>query len=154
MGLSRDSAESAEPTTSVYTTTRTLDLWRLLRLVCGIQGGYYLVTGLWLLLDRFVALPGPWSVTNLTDRAFGTDVVVALTALIGLILLVSTARARPDGLFTGLGLGAALTFLVVGWRYRGGFSGWIYVELLVELFFVLALFGSFWAAVIADRRRR
>ena len=144
----------AAPTTSAYTTTRTLDLWRLLRLVCGIQGGYYLLTGLWLLIDRFIDLPGPWSVMQLTSRAFGTDIVVSLTALIGLILLISATRARPDGLFTGLGLGTALTFLVAGWRYRGAFNGWIYLELLVELFFILALFGSFWAADIADRRRR
>lgn len=154
MGVARDDIESAEPTTSAYTVTRTRDLWRLLRLVCGIQGAYYLITGLWPLLDRFAPLPGPWSVTNLTARAFGTDIVVALTALIGLILLISTSRPRPDGLFTGLGLGTALTFLVAGWRYRGSFNGWIYLELLVELLFILALFGSFWAAVIADRRRR
>jgi hypothetical protein len=154
MPSSRASVDPEEQPTSAYTTARTLDLWRLLRLVCGVQGTYYLLTGLWLLLDRFVALPGPWSVTRLTTRAFGPDVVVALTALIGLILLVSAARPRPDPLFTGLGFGTALTFLLVEWRYRGIFSRWIYLEIILELLFLVALFGSFWAAVIADRRRR
>lgn len=148
---------SAEPTTartSPYTTGRTLDLWRLLRLVCGLQGGYYLITGLWPLLDRLVALPGPYSVTHLTTRAYGSDLIVALTALIGLVLLISASRVRPDGLFTGLGFGAALAFLIAGWRYRGDFSGWVYLELLAELLFALALAASFAAAVIGDRRRR
>jgi hypothetical protein len=154
MQSSRAGDESVEEPTSVYTTSRTLDLWRLLRLVCGVQGAYYLLTGLWLLADRFVNLPGPWSVTELTGRNFGNDVVVALTTLIGLIMLISTSRARPDGLFTGLGFGTALTFFVAAWRYRGPFSNWIYLELIVELIFMLALFGAFWAAVIADRRRR
>jgi hypothetical protein len=154
MRAPRADDEVAEESASVYTTARTLDLWRLLRLVCGVQGGYYLLTGLWLLADRFINLPGPWSVTRLTGRDFGNDVVVGLTVLIGIILLVSTQRQRPDGLFTGLGFGTALAFFVAEWRYRGPFSNWIYLELLVELVFMLALFGSFWAAVIADRRRR
>ena len=153
MGVSPDKAETARIPTTSYTVTQTRDLWMLLRLVCGTQGAYYLLTGLWLLLDRFVALPGPLSVMELTTRAFGTDVVVALTALIGLILLLSSLRVRPDGLFTGLGLGTALTFLIAGWRYRGEFSGWIYLELITEFVFAAALFVSFWAAVIADRRR-
>ncbi len=134
--------------------SRTLDLWRLLRLVCGLQGAYYLVTGLWPLLDRLFALPGPYSVTHLAARAYGSDLVAALTALIGLALLISSSRVRPDGLFTGLGFGTALAFLIVGWRYRGEFGGWIYLVLLVELLFALALAASFAAAVINDRRRR
>ncbi len=52
------------------------------------------------------------------------------------------------------GILTAVAFLVVAWRYHGTFSGWIYLELLIELLFALALFGSFWAAVIAERRRR
>jgi hypothetical protein len=154
MRPSRASAEPVEETGSAYSVARTIDLWRLLRFVCGVQGGYYLLTGLWLLVDRVVGLPGPWSVTRLTAPGFGNEVVVALTALIGLVLLISAARARPDPLFTGLGFGTALTFFIVEWRYRGPFSNWIYLELFVELLFLLALFGSFWAAVIADRRRR
>ena len=154
MPAPRAGDESVGESTSAYTTTRTIDLWRVLRFVCGVQGVYYLLTGLWLLLDRFVGVPGPWSVTRLTGRDFGNDAVVGLTALIGLILLVSTQRQRPDGLFTGLGFGTAFAFFVAEWRYRGPFSNWIYLELLVELIFMLALFGAFWAAVIADRRRR
>lgn len=154
MRAQRATTESPTADTSPYTTTRTLDFWRLLRLVCGVQGAYYLINGVWLLLDRFVALPGPYSVTHLAVRAFGTDLIVALTALIGLVLLVSASRVRPDGLFTSLGLGAAFAFLIVGWRYRGDFSGWIYLELAVELLFGVALALTFAAAVIGDRRRR
>ena len=137
-----------------YTETKTVDFWRILRLVCGLQGGYYLIIGCWLLLDRFVAVPGPFSVMHLTDRTFGTDLIVALTALIGLVMAVSASRARPDGLFTGLGFGTALAFIIIGWHYRGAFSRWLYLELAVEVLLALALFLSFWTAVIADRRRR
>jgi len=154
MRPSRASAEVDEESTSAYTVSRTLDLWRLLRFVCGVQGGYYLLTGLWLLVDRFVGIPGPWSVTRLTGRDFGNDTLVVLTALIGLILLASTQRQRPDGLFTALGFGTAFAFFFTEWRYRGPFSNWIYLELFIELVFMVALFVSFWAAVIADRRKR
>ena len=155
MGVSPDKAETARIPTTSYTVTQTRDLWMLLRLVCGVQGAYYLATGLWLLVDRFVAIPGPLSVMALTARTFGNDALVAITALIGLVLLLSSyLRVRPDGLFTFLGFGTALTFLIAGWRHRGAFSGWIYLELLAELLLALALFGSFWAAVIADRRQR
>ena len=150
----RGDGEAATTDAIPYTETRTVDFWRLLRLVCGLQGAYYLLTGLWLLLDRFVAVPGPFSVLHLTDRTLGTDLVVALTTLIGLILAVSSARVRPDGLFTGLGFGTALAFIIVGWHYRGTLSNGVYLELFVEVVFALALFISFWTAVIADRRRR
>jgi hypothetical protein len=151
----RQSGDEAATTDAIpYTETRKVEFWRVLRLLCGLQGAYYLITGLWLLLDRFVAVPGPFSVLHLDTRTFDTDLIVALTALIGLIMAVSSARARPDGLFTGLGFGTAVAFVVVGWRYRSGFSNWLYLELFVEVVIALALFVSFWAAVIADRRRR
>jgi len=150
----RGDDEAATTEAIPYTQTRAIDFWRILRLVCGLQGAYYLITGLWLLLDRFVAVPGPFSVLHLDNRTLGTDLIVALTALIGLVLAISSARVRPDGLFTGLGFGTALAFIVVGWRYRGVFSRWIYLELFVEVVFALALFLAFWTAVIADRRRR
>ncbi len=150
----RGDNEAATTDVIPYTETRTIDFWRILRLICGLQGGYYLITGGWLLLDRFVAVPGPFSVLHLDNRSLGTDIIVALTTLIGLIMAVSSARIRPDGLFTGLGFGTALTFIIVGWRYRGGLSNWFYLELVAEVVFVLALFVCFWAAVIADRRRR
>ena len=38
------------PTDELPTVARTLDRWRLLRLVLGLQGLYYLVVGLWPLL--------------------------------------------------------------------------------------------------------
>ncbi len=150
----RGDDEAATTEAIPYTQTRAIDFWRILRLVCGLQGAYYLITGLWLLLDRFVAIPGPFSVLHLDNRTLGTDLIVALTALIGLVLAISSARVRPDGLFTGLGFGTALAFIVVGWRYRGSLSNWFYLELFVEVVFALALFLSFWTAVIADRRRR
>lgn len=149
-------AGAAGPTaaTSAYTTTRRRDFWVLLRAVLGVQGAYYLITGGWLLLDRVVAVPGPFSPLRLAERAFGPDLVAALSALIGLVLLIAASRPRPDGLFTGLGLGSAVAFLAVGWRYRGTFSNWVYLELLAEVLLALALFVAFWAAVIDDRRRR
>jgi hypothetical protein len=150
----RGGDETATAEVVPYTEKRQVDFWRVLRLVCGLQGTYYLITGFWLLLDRFVAVPGPFSVLQLDNRSFGTDLIAALTALIGLVMVVSSSRARPDGLFTGLGFGTALAFIVVGWHYRSGFSNWLYLELFVEVLFALALFLTFWTAVIADRRRR
>jgi hypothetical protein len=131
----------------------TLNYWRLLRLVFALQGLYYSVAGLWPLLARVLPLPPLFSATNLGVDFSGT-LGQALTALVGLVLLLSAARPRPDGLLVGLGAGAALAFFLTELRFRGALRGLIYADLALEVIFFLALSVLYLAAVIGDRRRR
>lgn len=135
------------------TTTATVDRWRVLRLVFAIQGLYYAITGLWPLLARVLPLPHLFSATRLgTD--FASTQIHALVALLGLVLLATVARPRPDGYLVGLGAGAALAFFLTELRFRGVLSGWVYVDLVLEIVLLVALVVTYLAAIIHDRRRR
>src|SRR4051794_38722751 len=114
----RSSSEEAPPETEAITTTRTLDRWRLLRFVCGVQGLYYLITGLWPLLHRIAPIRALFTATNLTGANYPTETLLALTTLIGLLLFLAAPRPRPDGFVVGLGAGTALAFFILEWRFR------------------------------------
>lgn len=150
----RAESEELTPAAEPITTTRTLDPWRLLRFVCGLQGLYYLITGLWPLLHRFTPIRALFSATNLTGTTYPITMLLALTALIGVLLIVAAIRPRPDGSMIGLGAGTALAFFVLEWRFRGSLRRAVYVDLVVELAFALALLVIFGAAALAERRRR
>ena len=77
------------PTDELPVVARTLDRWRLLRLVLGVQGLGYLLAGLWpfLHLRSFV-----WVFGEQRDL-FQLDVTSALLIAIGAILLLTAARA-------------------------------------------------------------
>ncbi len=98
------------PTDELPTVARTLDRWRLLRLVLGLQGLYYLLAGLWPLLHlrSFV-----WVFGEKRDL-FQLDVTSALIIAIGAILLLTAARRpRPDGLLVSLGAASAAALALV-----------------------------------------
>ena len=135
------------------TVTRTLDRWRLLRLVCGLQGLYYLITGLWPILHRLVGLP-LYSATNQAGADYATAMLPALTALIGAVLLLAAGRARPDGLLVGLGAATALAFGAGQLRFRHALHWPIYLDIAAEALFILGLLGIYAAARLAERRRR
>jgi hypothetical protein len=145
----RGSAQSPAP----VTVTTTLDRWRLLRLVFGLQGLYYAITGLWPLLARALPLPGLFSATTLTTD-FASTLIHALTALIGLVLLLTVTRPRPDAPLVGLGAGAALAFFLVELRYRDVLRRAVYADLVLELLFLVAMLVIYLAALLHDRRRR
>jgi len=135
------------------TTTTTVDRWRVLRLVFAVQGLYYAITGLWPLLARILPLPHLFSATRLgTD--FASTQIHALVALLGLVLLATVARPRPDGFLVGLGAGSALVFFLTELRFRSALSGWVYVDLVVEIVLLLAMLVVYLAAIIHDRRRK
>lgn len=144
---------SATAATVPATAKAQLNYWRILRLVFAVQGLYYAVTGLWPLLARVAPIPALFSATNLGGGFAGT-LVQALTALLGVVLLLTVTRPRPDGLLVGLGLGAAAAFFLTELRFRTALHGLIYADLAAEAIFFLVLGIGYLAAVIADRRRR
>ena len=141
-------AETAPPKVRVQ-----LNYWRILRLVFAIQGLYYAVTGLWPLLARVAPLPMLYSATGLGGGFAGT-IVQAFTALLGIVLLLTVTRPRPDGLLVGLGVGSAAVFFLTELQFRTALAWPIYLDLVAESFFFLVLGLGYLVAVIADRRRR
>jgi hypothetical protein len=135
------------------TTTTSLDWWRLLRLVFVIQGLYYAITGLWPLLARVLPLPHLFSATSLGTNFEGT-LIQALTAVLGLVLLATVTRPRPDGLLVGLGAGSSLAFFLTGWRFRSALGGRVFLDLVPEILLLVAMIVVYLAAIIHDRRRR
>ncbi len=143
----------SDQATAPLLTVATVDRWRLLRLVFAMQGLYYTITGLWPLLAQALPLPRLFSATQLgTD--FASTLVQALTILIGLLLLLTVTRRRPDGLLVGVGLGGALAFFLVELRFRTALHGLVYADLVFEALFFCAMLGVYLAALIHDRRTR
>jgi hypothetical protein len=87
----------------------------LLRIVCGVQGVYYLVTGVWPLvsIDTFQAVTGPK-----TDLWLVRTVGV-LIAVIALVLLWAT-RGRPTSDVALLAVGSALGLTAIDFIYVSG----------------------------------
>ena len=129
-----------------------LNHWRLLRLVFALQGLYYLVTGAWPLLTRVAPLPALFSATSLGGGFAGT-LVQALTALLGVVLLLAVIRSKPDGLLVGLGAGAAALFFLTELRFRTALHGLIYADMVLEVVFFLALGLFYLSAILGDRRK-
>jgi hypothetical protein len=149
---SRQSTATAQVAEQV-TETRTIDWWRVLRLVFAIQGLYYAITGLWPLLARVLPLPHLFSATSLgTD--FASTLILGLTSLLGLIFLATVTRRRPDGLLVCLGAGSALVFFLTGLLFREVLGGRVFLALIPELLFLVAMIFVYLAAIIRDRRQR
>ena len=138
------------PTDELPAVVRTLDRWRLLRLVLGLQGLYYLLAGLWpfLHLRSFV-----WVFGEKRDL-FQLDVASALIVAIGAILLLAAARRpRPDGLLVSLGAASALALALVGLKHAGAIRPVVWIDFAVELLFSVALAVIYLTARWHERRR-
>ena len=138
------------PTDELPTVARTLDRWRLLRLVIGLQGLYYLVAGLWPLLHlrSFV-----WVFGEQRDR-FQLDVSAALLIAIGAILLLAAARrVRPDGLLVSLGAASAVALALAELKHAGAIRPVTWIDFAVELLFAVALAVIYFTARWHERRR-
>ncbi len=132
------------------TVAQTLDRWRLLRLVLGFQGLYYLLTGLWPLLHlrSFV-----WVFGEKRDL-FQLDVTSALIITIGAILLLAAARRpRPDGLLVSLGAASAVALALVELKHAGAIRPVVWIDFAVELHFAVALAVIYLTARWHERRR-
>jgi hypothetical protein len=138
------------PTDELPTVARTLDRWRLLRLVLGLQGLYYLLAGLWPLLHlrSFV-----WVFGEKRDL-FQLDVTSALIIAIGVILLLTAARRpRPDGPLVSLGAASAAALALAELKHAGAFRPVTWVDFAVELLFAVALAVVYITARWHERRR-
>ena len=138
------------PTDELPAVARTLDRWRLLRLVLGLQGLVYLLAGLWpfLHLRSFV-----WVFGEKRDL-FQLDVTSALIVTIGAILLLSAARRqRPDGLLLSLGVASAAALALAELKHAGAIRPIVWFDFAVELLFVVALAVIYLTARWHERRR-
>ena len=138
------------PTDELPTVARTLDRWRLLRLVLGLQGLYYLLAGLWPLLHlrSFV-----WVFGEKRDL-FQLDVTSALIIAIGAILLLTAARrTRPDGLLVLLAAASAASLALVELSHAGAIRPVVWLDFAVELLFVVALAVIYLTARWHEHRR-
>ena len=138
------------PTDELPAVVRTLDRWRLLRLVLGLQGLYYFLAGLWpfLHLRSFV-----WVFGEKRDL-FQLDVTSALIVAIGAILLLAAARRlRPDGLLVSLGAASALALARVALTHAGGLRPVVWIDFGVELLLAVGLTVIYLTAWWHERRR-
>lgn len=129
--------------------TRHVDRWRLLRLILGVQGLYYVVTGLWPFLHLRSFL---WVVGPKLDR-FQLGVTAALIVAIGASLLAAAVRSRPSGSAAVLSIGAAVAFIAVDLRFRAILRAPYWVDFVVEAGFALACALVYVTAAWQERRR-
>lgn len=129
--------------------TRHVDRWRLLRLILGGQGVYYVLTGLWpfLHLRSFTWVVGP------KPDLFQLSVTSALIVAIGVALFAAAVRQRPSASAAVLSIAAALAFIVVDLRFRSLLRAPYWVDFAVEVGFVAATALVYLAAVWQERRR-
>lgn len=129
--------------------TRHVDRWRLLRLILGVQGLYYVVTGLWPFLHLRSFL---WVVGPKLDR-FQLSVTAALIVAIGTSLLAAAVRSRPSASAAVLSIGSALAFIAVDLRFRPILRAPNWVDFALEVGFAFACALAYLAAVWQERRR-
>lgn len=124
----------------------------LARVVMRVQGAYFLVTGLWPVVNMhsFELITGPK-----TDDWL-VRMVGLLAASIGLTLLAAARRLRPSGEAVLLSCTSALSFTAIDIIYV--FAGRILevylLDALVELCFVALLLSGWIAGTMIARRRR
>jgi hypothetical protein len=154
MQSSEDSAGAARSSRQVaaVTVTRSVDRWRLLRLVLGVTGLFYLVTGLWPLLTRVLPLHALFSATRLANNTFPSDAALGLTALIGVLLLLAALRTKPDSLIIGLGAASAVLYALLDVRWRPTLGWRVLPDLIAEIVIALVLIVLYAAARLYDRR--
>ena len=110
---------------------------RLRRWVLIIQGAYYVLTGLWPLLDfqsfaRFVAL----DVNPFQSQAFA-----AVTIVIG-ASLIEAARREPPGPYPtmlGAAVAGAIAIVSLFWLPRTGVASGLWIDFAVEVAIAAAL---------------
>lgn len=138
------------PTNELVTVTRTLDHWRLLRLVLGAQGLGFLSIGLWPLahLRSFV-----WAFGE-RGSVFQLYLTAALLVVIGAVLLLAALRSRPDPLLVALGLGAGGAVLLTEWQARHLLHPIVWLHFALEAILVILLLGTYLAARWRERRQR
>ena len=105
-----------------------------------IQGGYYLLTGLWPLLHlaSFEAVTGP-KVDDWLVRMVGL-----LAAVIGAVLVIAGRQGKQGLEIAVLAVGSALAFTAVDvWYALGGRIAPVYlVDAAVEVAFVVSLVSA------------
>jgi len=155
MQSSEESAATAQPRQqyAAVTVTHSVDRWRLLRLVLGLAGLYYLVTGLWPFLTRALPLHALFSATRLAaSTTFPADAALGLTTLIGALLLLSVLRTRPDSLIVSLGAASAVIYAILDAYWRPTIGWRVLPDLIAEIAIALALIVLYAAARLYDRR--
>ncbi len=149
MRAPRASAE-VQRTDQLPAVTRTLDRWRLLRLILGVQGCDFLLIGLWPLLHLGSFA---WLVGERRDL-FQLDATSALMAVVGAVLLLAAAlRPRPDGLLVTLGVASNLALALIDWRHAGDVRAIYWLDFAIRLLFAVALLVVYLTAWWHDRRR-
>lgn len=129
--MNRRVAGSADNPKSVPTR----DQWR--RRVLLIQGGYYIVAGLWPLIHfssfaRFVAVD---------MNPFQSQVFSALLVVIGAVL-IEGARRQPPGPYPtllGAAVAGAIALVSLVWLPRFGVAGGLWADLAMEVAFAVIL---------------
>jgi hypothetical protein len=108
-----------------------------------IQGGYYLLGGLWRLLHprSFERAAGP------KPDQFQTDVTAALFAAAGVALIAGTVKGAPQGSARVLAISAPVAVAAIDLRHRRQIRGLFRVEAALEIAFAAA------AAVLSWRPR-
>lgn len=120
----------------------------MLRLVCVIQGLYYLVTGLWPLLamDVFLAVTGPKTDLWLVDT------VALLVLIIASVLLFAAARRQINASVVLLAVGSAAALTIVEGFYA--LRGVIWSVYLLDGVLEVVLIALWAIAVVKARRHR
>jgi hypothetical protein len=118
----------------------------VLRLVCVIQGLFYLVMGLWPLIwmETFVAITGPKADLWLVDT------VSVLVLVIAAVLLFAGARRQIDSAVVLLAIGSAAALTIVEGFYA--LRGTIWSIYLLDAVIELALI-VLWAIAVAKHKR-
>lgn len=129
--------------------TRHVDRWRLLRLILGTQGLYYVVTGLWPLLHP---RSFTWLMGTKVDQ-FQLSVTAALIVAIGATLVVAVFRSRPAASAVLLSVASALAFILVELRFRASLRAPYWLDFALETLFAGTAALVFLAASWQERHR-
>src|SRR4051794_9200214 len=127
---------------------------RFYRSVCGIQGGYFLATGIWPLISiqTFQAVTGQKTDHLVTGREADhwlVNTVGVLVIAIGLVLVFAAWRGvfSAEALILGVGSAFGLIGIDVVYYARGTISAVYLVDAALQLVFIMV-----WV-VCAGRRR-
>ena len=107
-----------------------------------MQGGYYLLGGLWRLLHprSFERIAGP------KPDQFQTDVSAALFTAVGAALIAGTMKSAPHGPVRVLAISAPVAVAIIDLRHRQQIRGLFRLEAALEI--------AFAAAAVLTRRSR
>jgi hypothetical protein len=99
-----------------------------------MQGGYYLVGGLWRLLHAhsFERVAGP------KPDQFQTDVTAALFTAVGTALIAGTLKSAPRGPVRVLAISAPVAVAIIDLRHRQQIRRLFRVEAALEIAFATA----------------